>query len=82
MPALANSKVGSEWGTTDEDGTGHSLENSYSCFQGISLPKVWPFSPKNSKNVSRTRLAGHKGDFSLLEAISDRFERYVGLVWR
>lgn len=59
MPALANRRVGSECGTTDEEGTVSCISTRVFLSQALVLPNVCPFFLKKSMKVSRTRTAGH-----------------------
>ena len=59
MPALANRRVGSECGTTEDDGTVSCIRSSVYLSQALVLPNVCPFFLKKSTKVSRTRTAGH-----------------------
>lgn len=72
MPALVNSKVGSERGTTGDEGTrGVSLELG-ARIEICSVPKEWPFFLKYSRKVSRTWVEVHSGLAGVLEAILRR----------
>lgn len=59
MPALANRRVGSECGTTEDEGTISCISPSVFLAQALVLPYVCPFFLKKSMKVSRTRTAGH-----------------------
>ena len=59
MPALANKRVGSEWGTTEDEGTISCISTSIRFSQALVIPNVCPFFLKKSIKVSRTRTAGH-----------------------
>ena len=59
MPALAKRRVGSECGTTEDEGTVSCISTNAYLSQALVLPKVCPFFLKKSMNVSRTRTAGH-----------------------
>ena len=66
MPALANRRVGSECGTTEDEGTVSYISTSVYMSQALALPNVCPFFLKKSMKVSLTRTAGH---FSVVEPI-------------
>lgn len=59
MPALANKRVGSECGTTEDEGTVSCISTSICLSQGPVIPNVCPFFLKKSMKVSRTRTADH-----------------------
>lgn len=59
MPALANKRVGSECGTTEDEGTVSCISTSVFLSQALALPNVCPFFLKKLMKVSRTRTAGH-----------------------
>lgn len=59
MPALANRRVGSECGTTEDEGTVSCLSTSVYLSKAPVLPNVCPFFLKKSMKVSLTRTAGH-----------------------
>lgn len=59
IPALVNRRVGSEWGTTEDEGTVSFISASVHLSQAVDLPNVCPFFLKKSMKVSRTRTAGH-----------------------
>ena len=60
IPALAKSRVGSECGTTEEDGTINAVStNIKSSRPQASSPNVCSFFLKYSMKVSLTRTAGH-----------------------
>ena len=59
MPALANKRVGSECGTTEDESTVSCISNEICLSQALVLPNVCPFFLKKSMKVFRTRTAGH-----------------------
>ena len=79
MPALANRRVGSECGTTDDEGTANYISTSVQSTQALVLPNVCPFFLKKSMKVSRTRTAGH---FSVIEPMLDSLLTNSWASWR
>lgn len=67
MPALANRRVGSECGTTEDEGTVCCVSTSVYLSQALVSPNVCPLFLKKSMKVSRTRTAGHS---SVVDPIS------------
>jgi hypothetical protein len=62
IPAFANKRVGSDRGTTDEEGTAALYQHRcHETTDMTSKPKVWPFSLKYPMNVSLTFSALHSG---------------------